>query len=218
MSQKQQIVEYWQQNEAESFVNIAAHFSEVFNRKISYQLVYRLIDRDSDPIPNSLESFARRKKTPLDNTEQKQILQYAQQNSSHSVGKIARHFTNLLRKNVTARVVSRIVRDCDKLSCLPDDELEKELMKELYAETMTRLGLGQSEVNSDSLQFFATDKGIRSLALELAGHEKFRGFFSTHKFGWRWIKKGRELYNVSTKPRCIRNRKYFYGIPAHEGF
>ena len=115
----------------------------------------------------------------------------------------------LIGKNVTGDAVSRIVRNSYKLSCLPDDELEKELMKELYAETMTRLGLGQSEVNSDSLQFFATDKGIRSLAVELAGHEKFRGFFSTYKFGWRRIKKWRELYNVPTKPRCIRNRKYF---------
>ena len=215
MSQKQQIVEYWQQNEAESFVNIAAHFSEVFNRKISYQLVYRLIDRDSDPFSNSLESLARRKKTPLDNTEQKQILQYAQQNSSHSVGKIARHFTNLLRKNVTAKVVSRIVRDADKLSCLPDDELEKELMKELYAETLTRLGFSQSDVNSESLPFFVTDKGIRSLAVELAGHEKFQGYFSTYKFGWRWIKKWREVYSVPSKPRSLDiNDVVYYGTPT----
>ena len=129
----------------------------------------------------------------------------------------------LIGKNVTGDAVSRIVRNSYKLSCLPDDELEKEFMQELYDETITRLGFSHSEVNSDSLPFFVTDKGIRSLALELAGHEKFQGFFSTYKFGKTWIKKWRELYNVPSRPRTkqLRDETFkelhdagFYGTPT----
>ena len=197
MSQKQQINEYWQENETESFRNIAAHFSKVFNRTLSVQTLYTVIDP-----PRS------RMRTPLSIYEQKQILQFSQKNSSLSVGKTAKHFTKLFRKKVTACVVSRIIRDSDKLSCLPDEEgLEEELMKEVFDETIARLGFSQSEVDSGSLPFFVTNDGIRSLALELASHEKFKGFFSRYKFGWRWIKKWREFYNVPTKPRSDKEMK-----------
>ena len=43
------------------------------------------------------------------------------------------------------------------------------------------------------------EKYVKSIALELAGQDKYGGYFEGHKFGDRWVRTFRKLYNRPLK-------------------
>ena len=72
--------------------------------------------------------------------------------------------------------------------------MELELMTELFNEVTLRMSLSNSsEINSQQM--------ITSLALELAAHEKYEGFFRCYKFGYTWTRTWRELMNIPANPK-----------------
>ena len=130
--------------------------------------------------------------------EKKQILEYHHKNPDLSIRKIAKYFTELFGKEINRGTVHRIMQYADHILKMNDNQLqckrtrpekEVELMNELQSELLVRMSISDSvHINSNA--------GIKSLAEELAKNEKYEGFFVKFKFGERWVRSWRKLYNM----------------------
>ena len=138
-----------------------------------------------------------RTRIPLTLSEKKQIIAYHRANPDIPKRQLCDHFSEIQGRPIPYMTLNRLLRNCERYENISDTysddkdirpEKERVLMAELYSKFVTQIDLGLTKVYKT--------KEIRSLAIELASHEKYEGFFESYKFGDTWMKKWRKLYNV----------------------
>ena len=217
MSQKQQIVEYWQQNGTQSFVNIAAHFSAVFNKTISDQWVYGIIKNRSKFPQNDDEIRSKKERQLMDEL-------YNEFQHRMSLGGSNEINTQLGITSLATGLANDIKYE-GFFSNYKFDDIWTKTWRHLYkipesqdgSLTVTRIRYGKHQQEQDLRDelFFEIErrmkknpkinsqKGITSLAFELASHEKYEGFFRSYKFSKSWTNSWRELYNIPPNPSVV---------------
>ena len=133
--------------------------------------------------------------------EKQDIIRYRDENPYTSFRYIAQFFSEKLKKRVKEAVVIRTYKDREQILSMnthmtgvyhrrknPQEIL---LMDELNEEISIR--------NTLSPQIL-TRKYIIDIAIELAGQDKYGGYFEGHKFAERWVRTFRKLYNRPLKP------------------
>ena len=140
---------------------------------------------------------AGRTRIPLTLSEKKQIIAFHRANPDIPKRQLCDHFSEIQGRPIPYMTLNRLLRNCERYENISDTysddkdirpEKERVLMAELYSKFVTQIDLGLTKVYKT--------KEIRSLAIELASHEKYEGFFESYKFGDNWMKKWRKLYNV----------------------
>ena len=138
-----------------------------------------------------------RTQIPLTLSEKKQIIAFHRANPDIPKRQHCDHFSEIQGRPIPYMTLHRLLRNSERYENISDTylddknirpEKERDLMAELYSEFVTR-------IDFDLTKVYKT-RAIRSLAIELASHEKYEGFFESYKFGDTWMKKWRKIYNV----------------------
>ena len=134
--------------------------------------------------------------------EKQEIIQFMDENPQLTDKAVSQHFSTVFGAEFSPYCVYAVKLkreailnykgDLSDLT-LKKDSREIDLMQELYDETCCRQSLTNENVTT-------YDK-LHALATELAGHEKYRGFFTNHKFGRRWMRGFRKQFNMEVKGR-----------------
>ena len=140
------------------------------------------------------------KKTRLTVLEKQDIIRYKDENPSLSFRYISEFFSKKLNKQVEEALVRRAYKNREKILNIKNhygvcqrmrSPTEVLLMDELNEEISIR--------NTLSGNPNLTERYIRTLALELAGQDKYEGYFANYKFREKWVRTFRKLYNRPLK-------------------
>ena len=148
--------------------------------------------------------------------EKQQVIRYRDENPSLSLRKVAEVFSKIYGQDLDHSYIYRISKNREKIMNMSDrqndcrrmkDPQEMLLMEELNAEITLRYRACDGTYKSVGPHGYIsqiTHNKISALALELAGQEKYDGFFVNHRFGQTWVSNFRKLYNID--PHLTENR------------
>ena len=129
--------------------------------------------------------------------KQKQvIIHYMDANPYLSDKEISQHFSTVFKRKIWPKFFKEIRNRREEIMNYKGDledqiiegSKEVELKRELYEETCFRQSLTDENLT--------TFEKLRPLAVELAAHEKYKGFFSSFKFSKTWVYHFRKKFNL----------------------
>ena len=149
--------------------------------------------------------------------EKQRILNYIKRNPHLTPTDIALHFSNAFDREVDEKMILQVTQEKMILQ-VPQNKLSSqyihkyiypshfkaakdlEFKQDLYKEACRRQSLTNENVTT-------CDK-LRSLAFELAAHDKYEGFFSTYKFGRSWMYSFRKQFHLMRSQDLNRSKQW----------